>query len=76
MLYNKIKDTIGILADMNLLEKDGLKYIEIIIATSTYQVSYHGEYHYRSGNFCRVIILHNSTEAVYGMLCKNRKIWR
>lgn len=47
---NKIKDTMGILADVNLLERDGLDYIEIIVNPSTYPVSYHGEYHYRSGS--------------------------
>ena len=40
----------GILADVNLLERDGLDYIEIIVNPSTYPVSYHGEYHYRSGS--------------------------
>ena len=47
---NKIKDTMGILADVNLLGKDGLDYTEIIVNPSTYPVSYHGEYHYRSGS--------------------------
>lgn len=47
---NKIKDTMGILVDVNLLGKDGLDYIEIIVNASTYPVSYHGEYHYRSGS--------------------------
>ena len=40
----------GIIVDVNLLEKDGLSYIEIIIKPSTYPVSYRGEYHYRSGS--------------------------
>ena len=40
----------GILADVNLLGKDGLDYIEIVVNPSTYPVSYHGEYHYRSGS--------------------------
>ena len=111
----------GILADVNLLERDGLDYIEIIVNPSTYPVSYHGEYHYRSGSTkqqlrgsalteflirktgyrwdavpvdsvavsdldfesfeifrkksCSVIILQKSAAVVYGMLCKNRKIW-
>lgn len=47
---NKIRDTMGIIADVNLMEKDGLDYVEIIINPSTYPVSYHGEYHYRSGS--------------------------
>ena len=39
---NKIKDTMGILVDVNLLGKDGLDYIEIIVNASTYPVSYMG----------------------------------
>lgn len=49
-LPNKIRDTMGIIADVNLLEKDERNYIEIIVKPSTYPVSYHGEYHYRSGS--------------------------
>ena len=47
---NKIRDTMGLVADVNLLEKDGKKYIEIRVNPSSYPVSYHGEYHYRSGS--------------------------
>ncbi len=45
---NKIRDTMGILADVNRLERDGIPYIEIIVNPSSYPVSYCGEYHYRS----------------------------
>ena len=47
---NKIKDTMGIIADVNSLSKDGKQYIEIIVNPSSYPISYHGEYHYRSGS--------------------------
>ena len=47
---NKIRDTMGIIADVNLQEKDGVEYIEIIVHPSSYPVSYRGEYHYRSGS--------------------------
>ena len=47
---NKIKDTMGIIADVNLLSKDGKDYIEIKVNSSSYPVSYKGEYHYRSGS--------------------------
>ena len=47
---NKIVSSLGIIADVNLLQKDGLDYIEIVVSTSPYPVSYHGEYHYRSGS--------------------------
>ena len=47
---NKIKDTMGIIADVNLISKDGRNYIEIKVHPSSYPVSYKGEYHYRSGS--------------------------
>ncbi|MBP5233392.1 MAG: putative DNA binding domain-containing protein, partial [Planctomycetes bacterium] len=47
---NKIVSTLGIIADVNLLTKRGRDYIEIVVPTSPYPVSYHGEYHYRSGS--------------------------
>ena len=47
---NKITTTMGIVADINLLNKDGLDYIEIIVNPNQYPVSYKGEYHYRSGS--------------------------
>ena len=47
---NKIQDTMGIIVDVNLLKKDDLDYIEIIVNSSTYPVNYRGEYHYRSGS--------------------------
>lgn len=39
---SKIKDTMGILADVNLLKKDGLDYIEIIVNPCSYPVNYRG----------------------------------
>ncbi len=47
---NKIKDTMGIIADVNLLSCNGKDYIEIKVNPSSYPVSYKGEYHYRSGS--------------------------
>ena len=47
---NKIQMMLGILADVNLLQKDGKDYIEIVVAQSTYPVSYKGEFHYRTGS--------------------------
>ena len=40
---NKIQDTMGIIADVNLLKKNSLEYIEIIVNSSTYPVNYRGE---------------------------------
>ena len=47
---NKIVNALGIVADVNLHNKGGKDYIEIIVSANPYPVSYHGEYHYRSGS--------------------------
>lgn len=47
---NKIRDILGIIADVNLLTQDGTEYIEIFVSPSSYPVNYKGEYHYRSGS--------------------------
>lgn len=46
---NKIQASLGIVSDVNLLKKDGIDYIEIKVMPSSFPISYHGEYHYRSG---------------------------
>ena len=47
---NKIRDKLGIIADVNRIEKNGIAYIEIIVAPSGVPINYQGEYHYRSGS--------------------------
>lgn len=47
---NKVRDILGIIADVNLLEKDGKDYVEICVYPNSYPVNYKGEYHYRSGS--------------------------
>lgn len=47
---NKIQTTLGIVADVNKKTKDGKDYIEIRVSPSSFPISYHGEYHYRSGS--------------------------
>ena len=47
---NKIQNSMGIVCDVNMLEKDGRKYIEIVVSPSAFPISYHGEFHYRSGS--------------------------
>lgn len=47
---NKIQAGLGIVADVNLHTKDGKDYIEIRVEPSAFPISYHGEYHYRSGS--------------------------
>ena len=47
---NKIQNKLGIVADVNLLDENGLKYIEIVVNPWAFPVNYDGEYHYRSGS--------------------------
>ena len=47
---NKIRNTLGIVADVNLHVDDCGEYIEIIVEPQPYPISYYGEYHYRSGS--------------------------
>ena len=47
---NKIVNSLGIVADVNLRQADGLDYIEIIVTPSNIPISYKGVYHYRSGS--------------------------
>src|SRR5574344_1210331 len=47
---NQARDILGIMVDVNLLSKDGKKYLEIAVFPNATPVSYKGEYHYRSGS--------------------------
>lgn len=49
-LPNKIVNYLGIVADVNLLHASDVDYIEIVVEPSSMPVSYHGQYHYRSGS--------------------------
>ena len=47
---NKIVTTLGIVAEVNLHEADGLEYIEIVVSPSNVPIAFKGQYHYRSGS--------------------------
>ncbi len=47
---NKVRDVLGIIVDVNLLEKNGLEYIEIDVPPYSNPINYKGQYHYRSGS--------------------------
>lgn len=49
-LPNKIVHHLGLVVDVNLHEKDGKRYIEIVVPVSNVPISFHGIYHYRSGS--------------------------
>ena len=51
----KITDTMGIIADVNLLEEGGKDVIEIKVEKYPSLISYHGKYFYRSGTTMRTI---------------------
>lgn len=52
---NKITDTMGIIADVNLLYKEELEYLEIVVDKYPSLISFHGKYYYRSGSTMREI---------------------
>jgi ATP-dependent DNA helicase RecG len=47
---NKVRDTLGILVDINFHQSDQGKFIEILVEQYPYPVNYKGQYHYRSGS--------------------------
>ena len=47
---NKIKNQLGITAEVNLLQEDGKHYIEIVVAPYSVPISLRGRYFYRSGS--------------------------
>jgi ATP-dependent DNA helicase RecG len=49
-LPNKIRDVLGIIADVNLHSENGKDWISIEVEPHPYPVSYKGQYHYRSGS--------------------------
>lgn len=47
---NKIKNQLGITAEVNLLQEDGKHYIEIVVTPYSVPISLRGRYFYRSGS--------------------------
>ena len=47
---NKVVSYLGIVADVNVLEKNGKDYIEIAVSSSDVPISYKGKYYVRSGS--------------------------
>ena len=47
---NKVRDTLGILVDVNLHSTTHGDFVEIIVEGYPYPVNYKGQYHYRSGS--------------------------
>jgi len=47
---NKVRDLLGVIVDLSMLEEDGKYYLEIDVEPYPYPVSYKGQYHYRTGS--------------------------
>ena len=47
---SKISSHLGIVCDVNLKQQQGRSYLEIHTPPYQVPISYHGEYHYRSGS--------------------------
>ena len=61
-LPNKIRDQLGLMPDINLLEKDSKAYLEIIVEPSTVPISLRGSYYWRSGAVIQELKGHALTE--------------
>lgn len=71
-LPNKISSMLGVLCDINLYEKNGLYYIEIITNSYRNGISYKGKYFYRSGSTNQELRGNELTEF---LLRKTGKTW-
>jgi ATP-dependent DNA helicase RecG len=71
-LPNKIRDILGIMVDVNLLEEAGLFYLEIITHPYIVPISLRGRYYYRSGSTKQELI---GTALTDFLLRKTGKSW-
>ena len=47
---NKVRDALGLIVDVDLLNENGLDVIKITVEENPYPVNYKGEHHYRTGS--------------------------
>lgn len=52
---NKIRDSMGIIVGVNLLQQDNKEYIEIDVPSYPIGISYKGVYYYRSGSTRQIL---------------------
>ena len=69
---NKIRDTMGIVADVALLRREGKDVIRIKVKKSVFPVCYRGEYHYRTGSVKMLLTGNALTEF---LLSKSGRDW-
>jgi ATP-dependent DNA helicase RecG len=68
----KVKSTMGIICTINLHDKSGKKYIEIIVNAYANPISYKGKYYIRSGSSTHEL---NGVELAEFLLLKSGKTW-
>lgn len=71
---NKITQSLGIVADVNVLIEDDKEYIEIVVPSYSIGITYKGVYHYRSGSTKQVLVgpaLENFLQGKRGMTWDN-----
>ena len=61
-LPNKIRDQLGLMPQINLLEEDGQPFLEIIVEASTVPISLRGSYYWRSDSVKQELKGHALTE--------------
>ncbi|MFA6817209.1 MAG: ATP-binding protein, partial [Lentisphaeria bacterium] len=71
-LPNKIRDQLGLMPEINLLEEDGKNFLEIVVEPSTVPISLRGSYYWRSGSVKQELKGHALTEF---LLKKMGKTW-
>jgi ATP-dependent DNA helicase RecG len=71
-LPNKIRNAMGIIADVDLVRKNGLATIRISVKPHPFPISYHGKYYYRSGSTTQELSGYALDEF---MLKKQGKTW-
>jgi ATP-dependent DNA helicase RecG len=62
---NKIRNYLGIVADVNIHSEGGRDFLEIAVNPSSSPVSYKGEYHYRSGSTKQQLTGQALTQFIY-----------
>lgn len=53
---NKIRNYLGVIAEVNLLEKEDNEYLEIKVEPYDVPISYHGKYYIRSGSTNQLLV--------------------
>jgi len=71
-LPNKLRNAMGIIADIDLRSEDNKRYISIAVKPYPYPISYHGRYYYRSGSTTQELTGNALDEF---MLRKQGKTW-